>query len=71
NPTIISYIHLNYNIFWISIVIKCLYLIYYLINYVIKDNISPHQVLLKAVLLKQSIKKVITTLNLNTIDLRF
>ena len=57
NSAIATCICFNHDISWISIVIKFLCLIYYLTNYVTKNDVSLYQMLLKTVLLKQSIKK--------------
>jgi hypothetical protein len=51
-------------------VVKALCLIYYVTNYATKDDVSPYQILLKAVLLKQSIAKAKATLTPNANDLR-
>jgi hypothetical protein len=57
NPAIASCIRSNHDISWIPTVTKCLSLIYYQTNYATKDDITPHQMLLKAALLKKSIEK--------------
>ncbi|KAJ6102597.1 hypothetical protein N7486_005024 [Penicillium sp. IBT 16267x] len=41
NPSIASYIRSNHNISWIPTVSKSLSLLYYIINYATKDDVSP------------------------------
>jgi hypothetical protein len=67
---IVIYICSNQDILWILIVVKALCLIYYITNYITKDDISPYQMLVKAILLKQSIEKAKATLILDANDLR-
>jgi len=51
-------------------VVKALSLIYYITNYATKDNVSPHQMLVKAALLKQSIEKAKATSTPDANDLQ-
>jgi hypothetical protein len=55
NQAIASYICLNHDILWILTISKSLSLLYYITNYVTKDDISLWQIVAKAALLKQSI----------------
>jgi hypothetical protein len=57
NPAIASCVRSNHGISWILTVSKSLSLIYYIINYATKDDVSPWQMVAKAALLKQSIEK--------------
>ena len=52
--------------------VKALSLIHYITNYATKDDVSPHQMLVKAALLKQSIKKAkaTSTPNANNLQIR-
>ena len=62
NPAIAYCIRSNQDISWIPTRSKCLALVYYLTNYATKDDVSPHQMILKAALLKESAEKArITT----------
>jgi hypothetical protein len=70
NPAIASCIRSNHDISWIPTVAKCLSLIYYQTNYATKDDITPHQMLLKAALLKDSIEKAKASLTPDAKDLR-
>jgi hypothetical protein len=55
NQAIANYICLNHDILWIPTMSKSLLLLYYITNYMTKDDISPWQMVAKAALLKQSI----------------
>jgi hypothetical protein len=57
NPAIAYCIRSNQDISWIPTRSKCLALVYYLTNYATKDDVSPHQMILKAALLKESAEK--------------
>ncbi|PVH68340.1 hypothetical protein DL98DRAFT_631600, partial [Cadophora sp. DSE1049] len=70
NPAIASCIRSNQDISWIPTVAKTLCLIYYVINYATKDDVSPYQILVRAVLLKQSIEKAKAALTPDANDLR-
>ena len=50
--------------------VKVLYLIYYITNYITKDDISSFQILVKLFLLKPSIEKAKATLTPDANDLR-
>ncbi|KAH7120149.1 hypothetical protein B0J13DRAFT_166144 [Dactylonectria estremocensis] len=71
NPAIASCIRSNHDISWIPTTTKCLALIYYLTNYATKDDVSPHQMLVKAALLKQSMDKAKATQTPDAADMRF
>src|SRR2546423_1553450 len=71
NPAIASCIRSNHDVSWIPTTTKCLALIYYLTNYATKDDVSPHQMLVKAALLKQSMDKARTTQTPDAADMRF
>jgi hypothetical protein len=51
-------------------VVKSLCLIYYITNYTTKDNVSPYQMLVKAVLPRRSIEKAKAILEPNADDLQ-
>ena len=70
NPAIASCMRSNHDISWIPTVTKCLSLIYYLTNYATKDDVSPHQMVLKAALLKESIEKAKATQTPDATDIR-
>jgi hypothetical protein len=70
NPAIASCIRSNHDISWIPTVTKCLALMYYQTNYATKDDVSPHQMLLKTALLKESVEKAKATLTPDATDLR-
>ena len=58
NPAISTCIRSNHDITWIPTSVKALSYIYYLTNYATKADISPHQVLIKAALITDSMKSV-------------
>ena len=70
NPAIAYCIRSNQDISWIPTRSKCLALLYYLTNYATKDDVSPHQMVLKAALLKESAEKAKMTATPNATDLR-
>ena len=57
NPAIASYVRSNHDISWIPTVSKSLPLVYYITNYATKDDVSPWQMVAKALLLKQRIER--------------
>ena len=56
NPAIATCIRSNHDISWIPTMLKALCVTYYITNYATKDDVSPHQILVKAALLKRSIE---------------
>ena len=70
NPAIASCIRSNHDISWIPTKAKYLALMYYITNYMTKDDISPYQIIMKAALLKQSIDKAKATQTPDATDMR-
>ena len=57
NNIIVSYLYSNYNIFWIPETSRILIILYYIFNYIIKDNIKIYKLVLTITLFKSIIKK--------------
>jgi hypothetical protein len=70
NLAITSCIRSNHDISWIPTVSKSLSLVYYIINYATKDDVSPLQMVTKAALLKQAIDQANTTQSPTTTQMR-
>jgi hypothetical protein len=70
NQAIASCICSNHDILWIPTMSKSLLLLYYITNYVTKDDISPWQMVAKAALLKQSIDYAKATQSPTVADLQ-
>ena len=58
NPAIATCIRSNHDITWIPTNVKALSYIYYLTNYATKADVSPHQILVKAALITDSMKSI-------------
>jgi hypothetical protein len=70
NLAIGSCIWLNHDISWIPTVPKSLALVYYIMNYATKDDVSPLQMVTKAALLKQAIDHAHSMQSPSAADLR-